>query len=39
MKVDFLKINNVSRKYFKERGSWCKVEEGIMSCKLGILSR
>jgi len=32
-----LKINNESRKYFKPPVSWCKVEEGIMSCKLGML--
>jgi hypothetical protein len=34
----FLQINNVSRKYFKPRVSWCKVNEGVMSCKLGILT-
>jgi len=34
----FLKIYNVSRKYFKPRISWCEVEEGVMSCKLRILT-
>jgi hypothetical protein len=34
----FLKLNNVSAKYLKPSVSWCKVEEGIMSCKLGILT-
>ena len=34
----FLNINNVSCRYFKPRVSWCKVEEGIMSCKLVILT-
>ena len=34
----FLKINNVSCKYFKPRVSWCKVEEGVTSCKLWILT-
>jgi len=38
MKVEILKINNVSRKYFKAPVSWCKVEEGIMGCKLGMLT-
>jgi hypothetical protein len=34
----FLKLSNVSRKYFKPRLSWCKLEGGIMSCKLRILT-
>jgi hypothetical protein len=32
------KINNMPRKYFKALGSWCKAEEGIMSCKLRMLT-
>jgi hypothetical protein len=34
----FLKLTNVSSKYFKPSVRWCKVEEGIMSCRLGMLT-
>ena len=33
-----LKINNVSRKYFKPCVSWCRMEKGIKTCKLRILT-
>ena len=33
-----LKINSISPRYFKPSVSWCEVEEGIMSCKLRILT-
>ena len=32
-------IHTLSCKYFEARESWCKLEERIMSCELGILRR
>ena len=34
-----LEINNVSSKYVKPCVSCCNLEECVMSCKLGILTR
>lgn len=34
----FIKTNNVTFKCFNVCASWCSVEEGVMSCKLGILT-